>query len=256
MKRALADAKQHLAEKMKSLEPQRAAWEKQLLAAYEAGDLAWRVQRPLTAKSDHGAVLTIYNDEDVDYTTYEGGTLAGKRAPGNGVIIVTGPNPDNETYTVTLQPGAGKWKQLGLEVVMDENLPGLRVARGADRLLITELEVEAGGTQDSVRLPAWPISTIRRRNTCRRAPSMAIRRPDGPINAYNETTKAYLALRFAQPLETSANTAVDGPHPPRFRNTPRHHGPLPAGAFAKRILVADGRKRQGDSGRRYCAPFA
>jgi hypothetical protein len=61
------------------------------------------------------------------------------------VIIVTGPNPDNETYTVTLQPGAGKWKQLGLEVVMDENLPGLRVARGADRLLITELEVEAGG---------------------------------------------------------------------------------------------------------------
>ena len=31
---------------MKSLEPQRADWEKQILAAYEAGDLAWRVQRP------------------------------------------------------------------------------------------------------------------------------------------------------------------------------------------------------------------
>ena len=32
--------------KMKSLEPRRAEWEKQILAAYDAGELAWRVQRP------------------------------------------------------------------------------------------------------------------------------------------------------------------------------------------------------------------
>ena len=37
LKRALADAKQRLAEKMKSLEPQRAEWEKQILAAYDGG---------------------------------------------------------------------------------------------------------------------------------------------------------------------------------------------------------------------------
>src|SRR4029077_12435294 len=120
-------------------------WEKQVLSAFDAGDLAWRVQRPTGAKSANGAVLTVYNDQDVDYTSYEGGTLAGTRAPGNGVIIASGPNPDNETYAVTLQPGAGTWRQLGLEVVMDENLPGLRVARGADRLVITEFEVEVGG---------------------------------------------------------------------------------------------------------------
>jgi hypothetical protein len=207
LKRELADAKLRLAEKMKSLEPQRAAWEKQLLAAYEAGDLAWRVQRPLTAKSDHGAVLTIYNDEAVDYTSYEGGTLAGKRAPGNGVIIATGPNPDNETYTVTLQPGAGTWKQLGLEVVMDENLPGLRVARGADRLLITELEVEAGGR----KIPFVTGMANLNNQAPEYLPAGAI---DGDpktgwaINAYTETTKAYLELRFAQPLETSANTLL------------------------------------------------
>ncbi len=47
---AWTDAKLHLAEKMKSLEPQRAEWEKQILAAYEAGELAWRVQRPLTGE--------------------------------------------------------------------------------------------------------------------------------------------------------------------------------------------------------------
>src|SRR4030095_5382247 len=145
LKRALEDSKARLADKMKSLEPRRAEWERQILSAYGAGELAWRVQRPTGAKAANGAVLTVYNDQDVDYTSYEGGTLAGTRAPGNGVIIATGPNPDNETYTVTLQPGAGRWKQLGLEVVMDENLPGLRVARGADRLVITELGVEAGG---------------------------------------------------------------------------------------------------------------
>jgi hypothetical protein len=207
LKRALADAKLHLAEKMKSLEPRRAEWERQILDAYGKGELAWHVQRPLSAKSDNGAVLTIYNDQEIDYTSYEGGTLAGTRAPGNGVIIASGPNPDNETYTVTLRPGLGVWKQLGLEVVMDESLPGLRVARGADRLVITELEVEAGGrkvpfitgmanlsNQASEYLPAGAIDGDPRTGWA--------------INAYNETTKAYLELRFAQPLETSASTVL------------------------------------------------
>jgi hypothetical protein len=207
LKRALDDAKLRLSEKMKSLEPRRAEWEKQILAAYESGDLAWRVQRPSSAKSANGAVLTIYNDKDVDYTSYEGGTLAGTRAPGNGVIIASGPNPDNETYTVTMQPGAGTWKQLGLEVVMDESLPGLRVARGADRLVITELEVETGGHKVPFATGAANLSN----QAPEYLPAGAI---DGDpktgwaINAYNETTKAYLALRFAKPLETSAGTVL------------------------------------------------
>jgi hypothetical protein len=205
--RALEDAKLRLADKMKSLEPRRTEWEKQILAVYRDGDLAWRVQRPTSAKSANGAVLTMYNDQDVDYTSYEGGTLAGTRAPGNGVIIAGGPNPDNETYTVTLQPGAGTWKQLGLEVVMDENLPGLRVARGADRLVITELEVESGGRKVPFVTSASNLSN----QAPEYLPAGAI---DGDpktgwaINAYNETTKAYLALRFASPLETLAGSVL------------------------------------------------
>ena len=207
LKQTLEDSKARLVGKMKSLEPSRAEWEKQILTAYGAGDLAWRVQRPTGAKAANGAVLTVYNDQDVDYTSYEGGTLAGTRAPGNGVIIASGPNPDNETYTVTLQPGAGKWKQLGLEVVMDENLPGLRVARGADRLVITELEVEAGGR----KVPLVTGKANLSNQASEYLPAGAI---DGDpktgwaINAYNETTKAYLALRFGQPLETAANTVL------------------------------------------------
>ena len=41
---------------------------------------------------------------------------------------MSGPNPDNETYTVTIQPGTGTWRQLGLELVQDEALPGIRLA--------------------------------------------------------------------------------------------------------------------------------
>ena len=39
---------------------------------YEAGELAWHYQRPLSAESANGAMLTIYNDEPVDYTNYDG----------------------------------------------------------------------------------------------------------------------------------------------------------------------------------------
>ncbi len=140
----IAAAQDRLKAGMAELEPKRAAWEKEILAAYDAGDLAWHVQRPVSAASAHGAVLKIYNDEQVDYTHYDGSTQTTSRGPGNGLIIAGGPNPDNETYTVTFKPGAGTWRQLGVELVQDESLPGIRVARGADRVVLTEIEVEVG----------------------------------------------------------------------------------------------------------------
>ena len=196
--RAREDAKLRLAEKMKALEPRRAEWEKQILADYAAGDLAWRVQRPTAAKSSNGAVLTIYNDEDVDYTSYDGASLTGWRGPGNGLIVASGPNPDNETYTVTFRPGAGTWKQLGLEVVMDESLPGLRVARGADRLVITELEVESGGRKVPFVTGDVQPEQPGDANICRRAPSMATRRRAGRSARTTKPARRVLALRFAR----------------------------------------------------------
>ena len=120
---------------MKALEPKRDEWEKQLLAGYEAGELEWKFQHPTSAKSANGAVLTIHNDDLVDMTSYSGANLTAFKAPGNGLVVVSGPNPDNETYMLTMQPGTGTWRQLGLELVQDESLPGIRLARGADRLV-------------------------------------------------------------------------------------------------------------------------
>jgi hypothetical protein len=203
----LSAARERLAAQRKALEPRRADWEQQLLTRYQAGDLAWHVQRPLSAKSANGALLTIYNDKEVDYTSYEGGSLGASRGPGNGLVIAGGPNPDNETYTVTLRPGAGVWKSFGLEIVADEGLPGMRVARGSDKLMITEIELESGGR----RVPF--VSAIA--NLSQQAPEfMPAGAFDGnpktawAISGYNEVSKAFLAMKFAQPLTTTADTVL------------------------------------------------
>src|SRR5262249_27021308 len=140
LKAKLVDAQQKLAAKMETLAAGQADWEKKLIARYEAGELTWKTQRPTSAESANGAVLKIYNDEQIDYTIYDGSFLKGGRAPGDGLVVASGPNPDNETYTVKFQPGAGTWTALGVEIVQDESLPGLRVARGADRMVLTEVD--------------------------------------------------------------------------------------------------------------------
>jgi hypothetical protein len=207
----IAAAKERLAAKMKELEPQRAAWEKQLLAHYDAGDLAWHVERPIAAEAAGGpqgrAVLKVYNDEPVDFTHYDGGTMTVDRGPGNGLIVAGGPNPDNETYTVSFKPGAGTWRQLGIELVQDEGLPGIRVARGADRVVITEIEAETGG-----RRAAFAGGTSNLRNPSPEHPVVAAFDGDPRTGwaeaTYNDVERAFLALRFAEPVKTESDSVM------------------------------------------------
>ncbi|HUA59389.1 MAG TPA: PSD1 and planctomycete cytochrome C domain-containing protein [Verrucomicrobiae bacterium] len=207
LKTQLADAEAHLAARMKGLAAERAAWEKQMLARLKAGELAWKVQRPIAAQSAHGAVLKIYNDEPVDFTNYDGSNLTSSRGPGNGLVIVSGPNPDTEIYTVSFKPGAGMWKALEIQVVQDESLPGIRVARGADRLVISEVEGEASGHKLHFSFAGANLN-----NPAAEYPPMAA--IDGDLKtgwamaAYNDVAKAALALRLAEPLHTEADTVV------------------------------------------------
>ncbi|PYR22127.1 MAG: hypothetical protein DMF98_20880, partial [Acidobacteria bacterium] len=80
--------------------------------------------------------------EPVESNFYLDGSLKTDIKPGDGLVVASGANPDRETYSVTLRPGAGTWHQLGIEVVQDESLPGARYARGADRFLLSEVEAE------------------------------------------------------------------------------------------------------------------
>src|SRR5258705_155280 len=165
------------------------------------------MQRPITARSAHGATLKIYNDEPVDYTLYDGGNLTSSRGPGNGLVIAGGPNPHTQTYTLTLQPGPGTWTALGIEFVQDEGWPGIRLARGADRVVLTEIEAEAGQQKLTFASGASNLN-----QPAPEYPPLAAfdgnPKTGWGVATYNETSKIFLALRFAQPVATSADTVM------------------------------------------------
>ena len=81
--------------------------------SYEAGELAW--QHPASDLREAGERRGAQ-----DLQRRAGGfhhlrrrQPDADRKPGNGLVVAGGPNPDNETYTVTFKPGAGTWTALG-----------------------------------------------------------------------------------------------------------------------------------------------
>jgi mono/diheme cytochrome c family protein len=180
-------------------------WEKDILRRDASGELNWRYQRPVSASAS-AAKLTVYNDDPVDTNSEAGGSLVTGKEPGNGLVVASGPNPDNETYTVTFKPGAGEWTALGVEVVADESLPGVRVARGSDRLVITEVEAEAGGRRLDFALAtsglAFPATEL--------LPMNAIdgdRKTGWGLTIYGNNTH-FLALRLREKLKTDAGSVL------------------------------------------------
>ena len=131
--------------------------------------MQWQYQRPFAAASAHGARLTIYNDEPVDSNEYIGGSLQFHRSPGNGLVVASGPNPDNDTYTISFRPGAGTWTALGVHVIQDETLPGNRLARGSDRFILTEVEarISPDGKRPAIKSSVRPRDDGRIRRTGR-----------------------------------------------------------------------------------------
>ena len=208
LKAALDAAKAKLTATMTRLQPQRAAWEKRLLDDYAVGKLVWHNQHPTSAKSANGSVLKIYNEEPVLFTTYDGNNGTQETKPGDGVVIASGPNPDNDTYTVTFRPGAGTWTAMAVQVVQDESLPGIRVARGADRVVLSEVEAEVSGRG---KVPFASGMSNLNNPSAEFPPIAAI---DGDLSTgwaiatYNENTKVSLALRFTEPLHTDADSTM------------------------------------------------
>ena len=205
------DAKKELAGKVASMSAARAAWEKEIVAKHDAGELAWVYQRPLSATSQNGAQLTIYNDEPLDSNFYlstsNGSTLMTEHKPGLGQVVASGPNPDNETYIVTFKPGAGTWTALGLEVEQDESLPGNRLARGSDRFVLTEFDASAGKTKLNFSLATEGDSTGQMPEN---SPMTVIDgdRKTGWGISFGEARSPFLALRLTQPLTTAADTVI------------------------------------------------
>ncbi|MBI3667280.1 MAG: PSD1 domain-containing protein [Acidobacteria bacterium] len=211
--RQLQDLRRRSDEQASTLLARQSDWETEILKRFESGELSWRAEQPLTAGAANGAKLTIYNEQPVDSTYEFRGSLVSERKPGKGLIVAGGPNPDNETYTVTFKPGAGTWTALGIEVVQDESLFGVRVARGADRLVLSEVEaaVSADGKAAAQKI-ALVLATSSTTGTHHGLPALAA--IDGNpktgwgIAAYGEGRNPFLALRFGQKLQTGRNSVI------------------------------------------------
>src|SRR5436309_5151013 len=218
LERRLAPAHARLEEKAAAIPTSDERWENDLKTRWQNGLLAWTWQHPIDARALHGATLTIYDTEPIESNYYVDGTLRTATMPGDGLVVAGGANPDNETYVVTLAPGAGTWSQLGLDVVQDESLPGARYARGADRFLLSEIEValaEPGVPARPLTLsmatvndapPAVPSS-----NTDPGMPPLAA--IDGDARTawgirFGEARDPFLAVRFAEPVQTTAGSRL------------------------------------------------
>jgi hypothetical protein len=125
--------------------------------------------------------------------------------------VASGPNPDNETYAVTFQPGEGAWTALGIDVFQDESLPGTRFARGADRFVLTEVEAEIAEPGGAPRKLPFALATSGGVGERVENPPMAAIDGD-PKTGWGVTIveeyNPFLALRFAEPLHTRGDSVV------------------------------------------------
>ena len=214
----LAAARVRLDEGLVKLATVDEQWENQLRTRWQAGELAWTWQRPIAAHAVNGATLTIYDSEVVENNFYLDGSLKTERKPGDGLVVAGGPNPDRETYLVTLKPGAGTWNQLGIDVVQDESLPGARYARGADRFLLSEIEAELLEAGQPARTLSLVMATVN--DAPPSVPSTTTDPSMPPLAAidgnphtawgvrFGEARDPFLAVRFAEPVTTTADSQI------------------------------------------------
>ena len=200
--RAQVDAaKKDLDQRAAALVDQQRQWEKEELVRYMAGDLAWQFPVPVEATASH-AMLTIQKEP----IRQDPRTLSTSVSMGVGMIGVDGPNPDNETYNVTLQPGAGRWASLGIETGQDDSLPGANISRGAERFVVTEVNAELGGNTIPFAFAYSDVAPVAG------FPAMAAIDGDSKtgwaIGAMSRGPRTMLMLRFEHPVATDADTRI------------------------------------------------
>jgi len=217
LEKRLSAAKARLDEKTAALPIIDPRWENDLKTRRQTGALAWTWQHPIEARALHGATLTIYDTEAIERNYYLDGSLKTATKPGDGLVVASGANPDRETYVVTLKPGAGTWNQLGIDVVQDESLPGARYARGADRFLLSEIDVqlvEPGAAARALTLTMATVNDAAPSVSSNNDPSMPpLAAIDGdPRTAwgirFGEARNPFLAVRFSEPVHTTAESRI------------------------------------------------
>ena len=134
------------------------------------------------------------------------------RGPGHGLTIASGPNPDNETYIISFKPGAGTWTALGVQAVQDESLPAVRLSRGADRFVLSEVEAEVSSDERApATLVSFALATTNGVGEAPENPPMAAidRNPaTGWGVSGGDGRSPFLALRFGEPVKTTNSSVM------------------------------------------------
>ena len=207
--RQIAAAKTELDAQADNLAEQRRQWERETLEHAKPGETAWKFQMP-AAVSAQIAKLTIDVNGPTAAEIAGSSALRGGSPGGPGMVVVSGPNPDNETYTVTLKPGPGLWASVGIEVDSDLSLPGANVSRGSDRFIVTEVDAQYS-TDGRQPLKATPF-VLAYSATTPTTGYPALAAIDGDSNTgwgfFGGAGKPFLILRFAEPLRTEGDSTL------------------------------------------------
>ncbi|MEO8051543.1 MAG: DUF1549 domain-containing protein, partial [Acidobacteriota bacterium] len=205
--RQIAAAKIPFDAKVDGLAEQRRRWERETLERGKSGEPPWKFQIP-TAVSANRAKLTV----DVNGPTAAelAALSASLRGGGSGMIVADGPNPDNETYSVTLKPGPGVWSSVGVEVDSDLSLPGANVARGSDRFVVTEVDGEySADGREPPKVEPFSLAYSATKPTVGYPAMAAI---DGNSQTgwgfFGAAGRPFLILRFAEPLRTGPDSTL------------------------------------------------
>ncbi len=195
------EARKILDQRAAGLADEHRQWEKEELVRYMSGDLAWQFPMPIEATASK-ATLSIQKEE----IKQDPRTLSTSVSMGVGMISVDGPNPDNETYNVTIQPGAGKWSSIGVETGQDDSLPGANIARGSERFVVTEVDAEMNGAKLPFSFAMSDVGPV--------AGTAAMDAIDGDsktgwaVGAVARGPRTMLMLRLAKPIVTDANSKI------------------------------------------------
>ncbi len=203
----IQNAKNELDRKADTLTQERQTWEKETLARASAGDLAWKFPIPVAVSAKAAKLSVRTADVDTEDQRAHPNVMT---TGGAGLVLVNGPNPDNETYSITLKPGAGVWTSLGVEVDTSPALAGADISRGSDRFVISEVEAiySPDGRQPSKKTPfAFAYSTV---PPTVGFPAMAVLdgNPKTGFGIVGRAKPPFLILRFAQPLRTLAASTL------------------------------------------------
>jgi hypothetical protein len=159
----------------------------QRLSNLESNKFEWKVRDIVSATSLGGADLRIIS---------------------NSIVQAEGPNPDNDTYVVTFQPGAGEWTGVRLETLTDESLPGNRVARGGVGYCLTEVELHAEENGDARKLDIDGGSASLNETGFPFVAAFDGYPRTGWGMRLGGSRRAYAAFTFAEPVRAGSNTLL------------------------------------------------